>query len=224
MVFADGRQSFRADVLARLAENFSDPSIGSASGELVLLGDEFGVAREVRLYWSYEKWIRRSESTAWSMLGATGAIYAIRRSLWQPLEAGTILDDFITPMRILMKGYRVVFDGRAVATDRTFQYAEHERIRKQWTLAGNIQAFALEPELLLPWHNPRTFIQVWSHKLFRLLVPWSMILVLFSSLLAPGNFYLLAVVVQAVFYGLGLLGWMMEHQGKSVSSRLVCMA
>jgi biofilm PGA synthesis N-glycosyltransferase PgaC len=224
VVFADARQAFQPDVLARLAENFADPRVGSASGELVLIDNASGVAQQVGLYWNYEKWIRRSESTAGSMLGATGAIYAIRRSLWSPLPPGTILDDFLTPMRIVLKGYRAIFDDRAVATDRTSQHAGQERIRKQRTLAGNFQAFALQPGLLLPWRNPRTFFQVWSHKVFRLLVPWAMILTLVSSMLAPGHGYLLAVVAQSLFYGLALLGWMLERHGRSITFRLVSLA
>src|SRR5204862_1846827 len=105
----------------------------------------------VGLYWRYEKQIRRDESATGSVVGATGAIYAMRRSLWQPLPDETILDDVLTPMRCVMAGYRVVFEERACAFDRTAADADAEGRRKLRTLAGNYQLLWLEPCLLLPW-------------------------------------------------------------------------
>ena len=113
LIFADARQLFTPDAVSRLVENFADPTVGSASGELLLEAIEGGVAAQVGLYWEYEKWIRQSESAAGSMLGASGAIYAIRRELWRDLPKGTILDDFLVPMRIVLAGRRAIFDGRA---------------------------------------------------------------------------------------------------------------
>ncbi len=93
VVFTDARQRFAPDALARLAENFADPQVGSASGELVFTQSSRSTI-SVGLYWKYEVWLRMQESAAGSMLGATGAIYAIRRELFRPLPPGTILDDF----------------------------------------------------------------------------------------------------------------------------------
>src|SRR5436305_601320 len=121
----------------------------------------------VGLYWRYEKQIRRDESATGSVVGATGAIYAMRRSLWQPLPDDTILDDVLTPMRCVMAGYRVVFEERACAFDRTAPDANTEGRRKLRTLAGNYQLLWLEPRLLLPWCNP-AWLQFVSHKVGRL--------------------------------------------------------
>jgi cellulose synthase/poly-beta-1,6-N-acetylglucosamine synthase-like glycosyltransferase len=224
VVFADARQAFAPDVLRRLAENFADPAIGSASGELLLTDGETGVAAQVGLYWKYEKWIRRSESAFGSMLGATGAIYAIRCELYRPLPMGILLDDFLTPMRIVLAGGRAIFDDRAIATDAASTRAGQEFRRKRRTLAGNFQAFALEPGLLIPWRNPATWLQVWSHKLFRLMVPWAMIGALLGALAAPGRFFDIMVLVQEAFYALALLGWQCERRGRAMPGRLVSLA
>ena len=224
VVFADARQRFEPDALTRLAENFADPAIGSASGELMFEGETAGVAAQVGLYWRYEKWIRRSESEFGSMLGATGAIYAIRRELWTPLPPGTLLDDFLTPMRIVLAGRRAIFDGRAVAWDRPSREARQEMRRKIRTLAGNFQALAHEPRLLTPWTNPATWFQLWSHKIFRLLVPYGLMGMAAGSLAAPGWFYTLAAVAQAAFYGLALTGWRSERKGRPIGSRLAAVA
>ena len=95
------------------------------------------IADGVGLYWRYEKRIRHFESMIGSTLGATGAIYAIRRSLWRPLPAETILDDVLAPMRVVLAGYRTVFSERAHAFDRAAPNADVEMSRKIRTIAGN---------------------------------------------------------------------------------------
>ena len=77
------------------------------------------IGEGVGLYWRYEKALRRLETTVGSTLGATGAIYALRRSLWQPLPDDTLLDDVLAPMRAVLAGSRVIFEERATAFDHT---------------------------------------------------------------------------------------------------------
>ena len=144
------------------------------------------IADGVGLYWKYEKQLRRLESTVASTLGATGAIYAIRRSLYRPLPADTILDDVLTPMRAVLAGHRVVFNDRARAFDRAAADADAEARRKIRTLAGNYQILALEPRLLLPWRNP-VWLQYLSHKLGRLVVPYALLAIFVASLVLTGR-------------------------------------
>jgi len=118
IVFADARQTFAPDVLRELAANFSDPLVGCVSGELILLQNaESQIQTEMSGYWKYEKLIRKAESATGSVIGATGAIYAIRKALYRPLPAGTLLDDVLTPMNIVMDCYLTVFDGAAGGYD-----------------------------------------------------------------------------------------------------------
>ena len=98
----------------------------------------------------------------------------MRRSLWRPLPADTILDDVLAPMRCVLAGYRVVFNERARAFDRAAPDADAEGRRKVRTLAGNYQILWLEPRLLLPWRNP-VWLQFVSHKMGRLLVPYALL-------------------------------------------------
>ena len=94
IVFADARQRFAEDAIYELVANFADGDVGGVSGELILdceydeAPSDSTIGGGVGLYWKYEKWLRRHESRVWSTLGATGAIYALRRSLWTPLPAG----------------------------------------------------------------------------------------------------------------------------------------
>ena len=165
----------------------------------------------VGVYWRYEKYLRRLESAVWSTVGATGAIYAIRRELWRPLPPQTILDDVLTPMRVVLAGYRVVFNEHARAFDRVTADAEAEARRKVRTLGGNYQLPVLEPRLLLPWRNP-IWLQYLSHKLGRLAVPYALLMLFAASIVMAevSPFYQLALVVQVVFYLLAGYGAVIE--------------
>jgi len=218
LVFADARQQFCEDALVALAAPFEDETVGGVTGELILDCETSDggstIGEGVGLYWTYEKWLRRKESAVWSTLGATGAIYALRRTVWQPLPAGTLLDDVLAPMRAVLSGYRIVFEERARAFDRASPDARVEARRKTRTLAGNYQILAQEPRLLLPIVNP-VWLQYGSHKIGRLLVPWALIGVfLASAALAPANvWFAAALIAQVAFYALALLGaWLEAHE------------
>lgn len=216
LVFADARQRFAPGSLIALVENLSDPSVGGVTGELILDCEESTdadsrVGEGIGLYWRYEKSMRRNESRVWSTLGATGAIYAIRRSLWHPLPAAALLDDVLAPMRIVLAGSRVVFDDRARAFDRASDDAAAETRRKKRTLAGNYQILAQEPRLLLPVANP-VWLQYISHKVGRLVVPWALMALLISSVVLAGSgaIYAVALGAQMVFYALAVAGAALE--------------
>ena len=216
LVFADARQRFARDTVRQLVKNFADPLVGAVSGELVLdceTGDTTSTIGDgVGAYWRYEKFIRKLESRIDSTIGATGAVYAMRRSLWRDLPHGTLLDDVLAPMRVVLAGSRVVFDESARAFDVTPPDAATEALRKTRTLAGNYQLAVLEPRLLVPFAN-RVWLQFWSHKLARLLVPYALVAVFVASAaLAPGRpFYMAVTAAQVLFYALALYGERLER-------------
>jgi biofilm PGA synthesis N-glycosyltransferase PgaC len=177
------------------------------------------IADGVGMYWRYEKELRRLESTVGSTLGATGAIYAIRRALWQPLPPDTILDDVLTPMRVVMAGYRVVFNERARAFDRAAIDADAESRRKVRTLAGNYQILWLEPSLLLPWRNP-VWIQYVSHKLGRLAVPYALVAAFCTNVPIASThvIYQATLVAQVAFYLLAGYGAVLEFMSRGEAS------
>ena len=173
------------------------------------------IADGIGLYWQYEKALRRLESAIGSTLGATGAIYAMRRALFRPLPADTILDDVLTPMRVVLAGYRVVFNERARAFDRAAADADAEARRKVRTLAGNYQILTLEPALLVPWRNP-VWLQYVSHKLGRLAVPYALLATFSSSVILAGShlLYALALAGQVLFYLLAGAGALLEFAAR----------
>jgi biofilm PGA synthesis N-glycosyltransferase PgaC len=212
VVFTDARQKIEAEAVRLLVENFSDPWIGCASGELMLGDPALGEAvLGIGRYWRIEKKIRDLEAASGSVIGATGALYAVRRSLLVTLPPETILDDVYIPMHVVRQGARVILDARARAWDLPDLGREREFARKVRTLSGNYQLLRLAPWLLSK-ANPVRFEFV-SHKLLRLAVPFALAAVLVSSLLLEEPVYRITLWVQLGFYGLSLLAMAQLKRG-----------
>src|SRR5262249_11123251 len=158
------------------------------------------------VYWRYEKLIRRSESLVDSTVGATGAIYAVRRALFEPLPEDTLLDDVVLPLRVTRRRYRVLFEPTALAFDRAAATSAEELTRKVRTIAGTFQLFARERWLLDRWAN-RLWLQAVSHKGIRLLGPGLLAVAAGTSVvLVSRPFYAAALAVQTLFYTFALAG------------------
>lgn len=206
LVFLDSRQSLDPDAVAELVSCLADPAVGAVSGELQLeTADGLPSPDGLGMYWKIEKLTRKLESATGSVVGATGAIYAIRRELFVPIPPGTLLDDVLIPMQVARAGKRVIFHAGAIARDRVFPNSGKEFGRKVRTLTGNYQLLRLAPWLLSP-SNPLLFRLI-SHKLLRLAVPVLLVLLLLSSALAGGLFYEAAFLLQVLFYAMALLGF-----------------
>ena len=217
VVFADARQEFEPNAVKELIANFNDSQVGCVSGELVFYeNSETSISTEMGFYWSLEKRIRKMESTIHSVAGATGAIYAIRRSLYQPVPDGTLLDDVYVPMKVVFQGYRTVFDTKALAYDKMSKNLSQEKHRKVRTLLGNYQLLRIMPQLLSPIKNP-VFFRYLSHKIFRLFVPFFFFGLLLSSFVSSGLFYhsiFILIMVSFVFLGFNGILSLVPYIGK----------
>jgi len=204
LLFTDARQQIEPQALGLLIENFADPAVGAASGELMLGDPASGeTGKGMGLYWRIEKKIRELESASGSVAGATGAIYCARRELLEPLPEGTILDDVLLPMQVVRRGSRVIFDSRARAWDSPDLGSSREFARKVRTLSGNYQLLQIAPWLLGASNAIR--FEFVSHKLMRLVVPFALVALLISSLFLTGAFYRVALFAQIAFYALSLV-------------------
>jgi cellulose synthase/poly-beta-1,6-N-acetylglucosamine synthase-like glycosyltransferase len=212
VLFVDARQQIERNALRLLMENFVEDAVGCASGELMLGDAASGEAEKgMGIYWRIEKKIREWESASGSVVGATGALYAVRRSLLVSLPDDTILDDVFLPLHVVRQGARVVFDERARAWDSADLGARREFRRKVRTLTGNYQLLQIAP-WILSGSNPLRFRLV-SHKMLRLAVPFALVAVLVTSLLAAGTFYRVVFAGQLLFYAFALLTFSRINRG-----------
>jgi cellulose synthase/poly-beta-1,6-N-acetylglucosamine synthase-like glycosyltransferase len=206
VVLTDVRQRLDPGAVRALLRPLADPSIGAVSGELVFERTVSGHGGGVDLYWKYEKFIRRHEAVSGSVVGVTGALYALRRTLAPAVPAGLILDDLFIPLAIA-RSARVVFAGDAIAWDRVSEDPAREAARKRRTLAGNFQIIERDPALLLPWTHPLGW-RLWGHKWLRLAVPWLLAIALFANLALAGTspFWTLLLAAQLALYALAIVG------------------
>jgi cellulose synthase/poly-beta-1,6-N-acetylglucosamine synthase-like glycosyltransferase len=213
VVFTDARQIIERDAIRLLMQNFADETVGCVSGELMLGDAQVGeAARGLGLYWRIEKKIRQLESMSGSVVGATGALYAVRRCLLQEIPPETVLDDVYIPLNVARLGGRIVFDSRARAWDKPSLGNNREFARKVRTLSGNYQLLQLAP-WLLSRKNPLRFEFV-SHKLLRLIVPFALAAALLSSLLIDERLYHIAAILQLGFYTLSIFGLARVQHGR----------
>jgi hypothetical protein len=195
------------DAVRELVRNFADPQVGCVSGELVFVNPEGATGKGVDVYWKYEKFIRRQESRIHSMLGATGAIYSIRRKLFPGVPDRIILDDMYIPFKIILKGYRAILDGEAQAFDKAAGHSTEEYRRKVRTISGNYQIFSVLPEMFNPFQSP-VAVQLFSHKFLRVVVPFLLIVIFVTNWLLwdQAAVYQFLFWLQMIFYGMALIG------------------
>jgi cellulose synthase/poly-beta-1,6-N-acetylglucosamine synthase-like glycosyltransferase len=190
-----------------LARHFQDPSVGAVVGRLRFFNR---VKRdyEESLYWKYETALKYFEGKLGCVLGANGGLYAVRRLLFPQLRQTTIIDDFVIPVQIAVRGWRIPYEPEAVAFEETTEDIGREFGRRARIGAGNWQAVALVPGVLDPRTGFLNFAFV-SHKLLRWLAPFFLAATfVLSTVLAVrgGAVWRLALLLQLAFYGLALAG------------------
>lgn len=202
LVFTDANTLFYADAVDRLVAHFSDPRVGMVCGELRLLASKGN--NQDNLYWRVEQSLKRSEAKIGGLLGANGAIYALRRNLYRPIAPDTITDDFCIAMTAAAEGSRLVYEPNAIAVEDTPDGIIDEYRRRVRIGIGNYQALFRHPEYFVHT-NWATRFSYASHKVLRWLTPHFMVVALAASfaLAASSPFYLGLLALQLAGYSLG---------------------
>ena len=170
LLFVDVRQMFDLQALRHLVANFADSTVGGVTGELCFVhSDRVGEAADIDVYWRYEIWARQRHSLIDSIFNTTGCIYALRRSLAEPIPPDTLVDDAIIPLRAFFRGYRVVIDTEALAFDYGVIKGGEFR-RKMRTLGGVWQTWVRMPQLFTSANRMR--MHFLPHKFGRVALPW----------------------------------------------------
>ena len=180
LVMSDANTHFNPDAINVLVKHFQNESIGVVCGELNLVDAESGINQD-GIYWRYEQVLKFHEAQLGALLGANGAIYAIRKSLYIPLPANTIVDDFQIVMNVSKQKFKTIYDPSAIAIEEVAPNLAEEEGRRVRIGLGNYQAFfkmrwALNP--LLGWR----FVAYLSHKVCRWFVPHFMIIAFISNI------------------------------------------
>jgi len=207
IVLSDANTAFRKDALKMLVRNFGDDMAGCVCGEMIFKSKRENKTGELEgFYWKYEVFLKRLEGRKGSLLGANGGIYAIRKKLFERIPSDTIIDDFVIPMKILEKGYRVVYEPEAIAYEETAKSIIQEMARRVRIGAGDFQSLVLTRKLLNPLRGFSAYA-FWSHKVLRWFAPFLLLGALFFNAFIVGEkLYLMIFMLQIGFYGLAFIG------------------
>ena len=215
VIFSDANTDLNKEAVREIVRLFSNNKVGCVAGEKRIYVDEKekAVGAGEGLYWLYESFIKKIESSLGSALGAVGELFAIRRELYKEVEEDTILDDFIISMRVAKEGNMIKYAPDAYASERASLSIKEELKRKIRIASGGFQALKRIPGLLNIFKYGLLSLQFFSHKVLRwTLVPFSFIIVFITNLLiillqpVPEHLYMIFLTIQIVFYLTALLG------------------
>ena len=214
LVFSDANSIYKADALRALIRPFADPIVGGVAGNQSYLKKigKSSVGVGERSYWSFDRLMKESESKAGSTISATGAIYAIRRSLFQNVMEG-VTDDFYTSTGVISQGLRLVFAADAIAFEHPASTSKVEFGRKVRIITRGLRAiFIARSALLNPFRFGFYAIQLFSHKVLRRLIVFPLLLLFFVTpfLWTTHLFYKFMMLGQLAFYSLGALGLLLN--------------
>jgi len=220
VVFSDGNTMLGKESVRRIVNLFKNPRVGCVSGEKRIF-DKEGAAATEGIYWKYESALKKLDAQLYSVVGAAGELFALRTSLFQPVEKDTLLDDFIISLRIAEQGYTIQYDPEAYAIENPSANVQEELKRKIRISAGGIQSVVRLKELLNPFKYGVLSFQYISHRVLRwTLAPLGLALVFISNLAILlfqdqpliSTIYFWIFVGQLLFYIMALLGWFMENK------------
>lgn len=207
VLLSDANTIYKGDAVKKIVRDFADPEVGCVCGELIFRNVEKNEVGALEgFYWRYEQFIKKIEGANGALLGANGGIYAIRKGLFEILPSNVIIEDFVIPMRILEKGYDVIYESAAVAFEETSKKVIQEMERRIRIGAGDFQSLLLTWKLLNPSRGFAAFAYL-SHKVIRWLVPFFLISLFFINIfLIQERFYFVTFLLQSGFYSAAILG------------------
>ena len=217
-IFTDANTALNKKALLNICRHYADKTVGAVSGEKRVEIDDVGDATAGEgFYWKYESKLKTWDSELYSVVGAAGELFSIRTALYEPVPPDTILDDFMISMLVAQRGYRIVYEPAAYASETGSENIKEELKRKIRIAAGGIQSIVRLPKAINPFRNFVLFFQYLSHRVLRWTVtPFLMLLALILNIIivAQGRMgiYALLLVCQVAFYGSALLGWLFEKR------------
>jgi cellulose synthase/poly-beta-1,6-N-acetylglucosamine synthase-like glycosyltransferase len=201
---------------------FADPAVGGVAGNQCYT-TQSGNATNAgeHLYWNFDRKLKQSQSQAGNTISATGAIYAIRRTLFRTVPTG-VTDDFVTSTSVIAQGYRLVFAPDAIAYEPVAASSGMEFGRKVRVITRGLRGVLIMRELLNPFHYGFYAVQLMSHKVLRrtAVFPLLMVFALSPLLWGHGLFYQIAAVLQVTFYGCALAGLVLARTSRARARRL----
>lgn len=213
--FADANSIWDKNALLYLVRNFADDKVGYVTGKMVYTTSSGNMVGDgCSAYMRYENWLRALETRAGSIVGVDGGIDAVRKRLYEPMKP-ELIPDFILPLKVVEKGYRVVYEPDALLREESLDNSKDEfKMRKRVTLRA-LHALMHMKRLLNPLAYGFFSYQLFTHKLLRYFIWMFMATALAANLIliGQGPIYQVFALAQAIFYMFAALGAITENRG-----------
>lgn len=213
LIMSDANTFLNKEAVAYIAAHYNLENVGGVAGEKKVLSYESDiedVGTREGLYWKYESFLKKVDSAFYSVVGAAGELFSIRRSLYEPLPNSVILDDFVISLKAAEKGYRIIYEPMAYAMELSSASIKEEKKRKIRITAGGFQAMQMLKSLLCFWRHFRLSYLYVSHRVMRWTTsPICLLLLFISNLLLLFNsvsyIYRTIFILQILFYLIALI-------------------
>lgn len=217
IVFSDATAVYEKDVIKKLVRNFADSTVGMVSGNLTYFSsNQSSMGLATKLYWNYEKTIKKAQSKLYTLTGAVGCINAFRRKLYHVLPPN-IIEDFTEPLMIVAQDYRIAYEEEAVSYERTTQKPSQEFHMRVRVIRGGMKGFIYAFKRLTFKKHSFVLFQLFGHKVLRWLMPIFLILLFIVNLLSfimNSNVAADALMIaQFVCYTIAILGMLWKPPG-----------
>ncbi|MBW4055429.1 MAG: glycosyltransferase [Proteobacteria bacterium] len=216
LVFTDANSMFPCDTLLKLSRNFSDGQIGLVTG-WTKYRNAGGEEETTGLYARLEKVTKYWESLLSSCVGADGAVFAVRKALYQPLKDFDI-NDFVIPLNVIGQGKRVVLDPEVYCVEKPSE-GEMKEFRRQVRITNRtLGAIWRNIEFLNPLRYGSFALCLFSHKVLRFLVPFFFLGTFCTGLVLSSQSIIYAgfAIAQAFFIAVGIFGIFKYFDGRLV--------
>lgn len=215
LIFSDATSHYQPNVVRAMVPNFADDSVGCVAGRLIYVDKtDSQIGRGARSYWNYELFLKTHESRVCSLIGASGCLYAVRKTAYVPLY-NEACSDFIIATKMVEQGLRAVYEPNAICEEETNRRADKELKMRVRVIAQTFTDLWRHRGMLNPLRKGFYAVQLLSHKVMRYLVPFFLItLFAASAVLSYGStVFRIAFVIQLLGYSAGVVAWLLEFGG-----------
>lgn len=230
LIFSDANTFVNKDATKNIARHYQYNDTGGVAGEKKVIDTTIGpfqTGNSEGAYWKYESFLKKTDAAFYSVVGAAGELFSLRKSLYEPIEEDVILDDFLISLKVAHKGYRILYEPDAYAMELPSFSLKEEQKRKIRIAAGGFQAMKMLWPLLLFWKQPKLSFLYISHRVLRwTLSPLCLIFILTSNLFlayySVVSFYKVALAIQIIFYSMAITGNFVGPKTKKLRILRLC--
>jgi cellulose synthase/poly-beta-1,6-N-acetylglucosamine synthase-like glycosyltransferase len=212
IIFSDATTKYEQSAIKKIVRNFADDKIGVVGGRFRYYDPkQTQIGTGSIAFWDYDNFIKAKQTKINTITGCSGCIYSVKKNLYEPLPYD-IISDLVEPLKILEKGFRIVFEPEAIAYETTLERSEEEFKMRVRVISRGMNGLLYMKSLLNPFKHPYISFQLISHKILRWLVPGFAVILYGINifLIGQGVIYDILFYLQSILYLAATIGWIVD--------------